>query len=93
MMLHELMPFKGIATVTSATVLRATPRGVVVAVGGSEREIASESVILSVGYASNRTLYEAVRDSGRELHLLGDARKVSNIMYGIWDAFEVASGL
>ncbi|WP_416173115.1 FAD-dependent oxidoreductase [Cryobacterium sp. 10S3] len=93
MMLHELIPFKGIATVTSATVLRATPQGVVVVVGGIEREIASESVILSVGYASNNTLYRSILDSGKEIHLLGDARRVSNIMYGIWDAFEVASGL
>ncbi|MCQ4637253.1 hypothetical protein NE619_11015 [Anaerovorax odorimutans] len=26
-----------------------------------------------------------------EIYLLGDAKKVANIMYGIWDAFEVAS--
>ena len=26
-----------------------------------------------------------------EIYLLGDARQVSNIMYGIWDAFEVAN--
>jgi len=71
-MLRDLLPFKGIETVTSATALRSTERGVVVQVDGVEREIAGESAILSVGYLSEHTLYDAVRDSSKSLHLLGD---------------------
>jgi 2-enoate reductase len=93
MMLEELMPFKGIQTVTSAKVVRATPTGVVVAEAAGERELPADSVILAVGYHANNALYTAVRSSDKEIHLLGDARRVSNIMYGIWDAFELASGL
>lgn len=26
-----------------------------------------------------------------DIHLLGDAKKVTNIMYSIWDSFEVAN--
>jgi 2-enoate reductase len=92
-MLHELMPFKDIDLVTSAKVLRTTKQGVVVSQDGVERELAADSVILSVGYDPNDELFDAVRDSDKELHLLGDARKVANIMYAIWDAFEVASGM
>ena len=92
-MLRDLIPFKGIETVTSARALSTTETGVVVMVDGLEREIPAESVILSVGYLRNADLYEAVRGSAKELHLLGDAREVSNIMYAIWDAFEVASNL
>ena len=34
---------------------------------------------------------DSIEDSAKEIYLLGDAKKVSNIMYGIWDAFEVAN--
>jgi 2-enoate reductase len=36
-------------------------------------------------------LWEAIDGSPVPKHLLGDARRVSNIMYAIWDAYEVAS--
>lgn len=92
-MLRALVPFKGIETVTAATAVRSTERGVVVVSDGVELEVPGESVILSVGYESEDALYAAVRGSAKTLHLLGDARAVSNIMYAIWDAFEVASNL
>ena len=55
------------------------------------KEISADSVVLCVGYASENTLYEAHKNDVDEIYLLGDARQVSNIMYGIWDAFEVAN--
>ena len=58
---------------------------------GKEESIACDSVILSVGYRSNDSLYHDLEFDVPELYLLGDAKKVSNIMYGIWDAFEVAN--
>ena len=36
-------------------------------------------------------LYRQLEFDVPEIYLLGDAKKVSNIMYGIWDAFEVAN--
>ena len=42
------------------------------------------------GVSRRRTLlYRQLEFDVPELYLLGDARKVSNIMYAIWDAFEV----
>lgn len=57
------------------------------------KAIAADTVILAVGYASENALYKKLRDTGLTVHLLGDARQVSNIMYAIWDAYEVASTL
>jgi 2-enoate reductase len=34
-----------------------------------------------------------MRNKVPEAYLLGDARQVQNIMYAIWDAYEVARGL
>ena len=50
-----------------------------------------DSVILSVGYTEEDSLYKELEFEIPEIHLLGDARKVSNIMYAIWDAYEVAN--
>jgi 2-enoate reductase len=50
-------------------------------------------VALAVGYGSDQSLYEALKYEIESLHVIGDARKVQNIMYAIWDAFEVASTL
>ena len=55
------------------------------------RTISCDSVILSVGYREENTLYNDLQFDIPEIYLLGDAKKVSNIMYAIWDAFEVAN--
>ena len=57
------------------------------------KEISADSVVLCVGYESENTLYNAYRNEVDEIYLLGDASQVSNIMYGIWDAFEVANNI
>lgn len=48
-------------------------------------------MLLAVGYREEDSLYRELEFDVPELYLLGDARKVSNIMYAIWDAFEVAN--
>ena len=53
--------------------------------------ICCDSVILSVGYREENSLYNDLQFDVPEIYLLGDAKKVSNIMYAIWDAFEVAN--
>ncbi|HEX3026958.1 MAG TPA: 2-enoate reductase, partial [Clostridia bacterium] len=55
------------------------------------QSVEADTVILAVGYTSENELYEQLRDEVPEIHLLGDARRVANIMYAIWDAYEVAS--
>lgn len=92
-MLAALMPFNGIEVRTSTQVVKATESGVIVAKEGRKEELPCDSVILSVGYNANLSLYEEIKDHTDDVHLLGDARKVSNIMYAIWDAFEVCRTL
>ncbi len=53
--------------------------------------IPADSVILSVGYSSVADLYNELQFEIPDLYLLGDAKQVANIMYAIWDAFEVAN--
>lgn len=90
-MLEALLPFHGIDIVTSGKVSGYQNGVLKVAMADGEKEIPCDSVILSVGYKEENALYQEVQFDVPELYLLGDAKKVSNIMYAIWDAFEVAN--
>lgn len=92
-MLEKLVPFKGVKLLTSSKVIKTTENGVIVETNGAQQKIAADSVILAVGYIADNSLYEEVKYDIADIHLIGDARKVSNIMYAIWDAYEVAANL
>ena len=92
-MLADLLRFHNVDIRTAAKAVKANERGLVVSQNGTEEEITVDSVIIAVGYDSDNRLYSELREDVAELYLLGDARKVSNIMYAIWDAFEVARNI
>ena len=50
-------------------------------------------MIASIGYKENNMLYEQLKDSEIPVYNLGDSRQVHNIMYAIWNAYELARGL
>jgi 2-enoate reductase len=92
-MLEKLVPFKGIEVLTSSKVIKCTEDTVVMDVDGTIEERQYDSLVLAVGYSSEKSIYEELKYEYSDIHLIGDARKVSNIMYAIWDGFEVASML
>lgn len=92
-MLEKLIPYNHIKVLTSARVKSYKNGTVVCDTKTGEQRIACDSVVLAVGYDSNKSLYEDIRFDVPGTYLLGDARRVSNIMYAIWDAFEVANGI
>ena len=90
-MLELLVPYNGVEVVTGAKV-KSYVGGVLTAeTAEGEKAIPCDSVILAVGYREEDSLYRQLEFDVPEIYLLGDAKKVSNIMYGIWDAFEVAN--
>lgn len=90
-MLEALLPFNGVEIITGAKVTEFANGEVKVDTKEGSKTIMSDSVILSVGYKEENTLYNNLQFDIPDLYLLGDAKKVSNIMYSIWDAFEVAN--
>jgi 2-enoate reductase len=92
-MLLSLINHKKINILTNAKPVRTSDKGVTIIVNGKESELEADSVVLAVGYSPENILYQELKFEIEDLHLLGDARKVSNIMYAIWDAFEVASNI
>ena len=92
-MLEALLPYKKslwspmppVRSFENGRVLVQTPQG--------EQTLLADDVILCVGYREQNDLYHQLEFDVADLHLVGDARKVANIMYAIWDAFEVANHL
>lgn len=90
-MLEKLIPYHHIETITSAQVTGYQNGELTYSGPDGEQNLKADSVILAIGYREEDSLYRQLMFDIPELYLLGDARKVSNIMYGIWDAFEVAN--
>ena len=92
-MLHDLVPFRGVEVVTDALASHTTPQGLTVRVAGKEQVVHADVVVTAIGYRPQADLLEVLGRSPVPSHVLGDARVVSNIMYAIWDAFEVATSI
>ena len=90
-MLERLIPFNGIEVKINSKVKTYKDGILELETENGIEKIECDSVILSVGYKEENSLYNELEFEIPEINLLGDARKVSNIMYAIWDAYEVAN--
>lgn len=90
-MLEKLIPFNNIDVKTNSKVKAYKDGFLEMKTESGIERIKCDSVILSVGFKEENSLYSELEFEVPEIYLLGDARKVSNIMYGIWDAYEVAN--
>lgn len=90
-MLERLIPFHGIQTELNATASDYSGGVLSLDTPEGKKAITCDSLILSVGYAENADLYHELEFEVPEIYLIGDAKKVANIMYAIWDAYEVAN--
>lgn len=91
-MLEKLVPYNGVDVVTGAKVTSFKDGKLTYETSeGDFKKIDCDSVVLAIGYKEENDLYHQLEFEVPEIYLLGDAKKVSNIMYGIWDAFEVAN--
>jgi len=90
-MLEALLPYNHVNIICGAKVTGYADGKLSMSTKDGDKDLDASSVILSVGYKSENSLYKELEFEVPELCLLGDARHVSNIMYAIWDAFEVAN--
>ena len=90
-MLTALIPYKGVRTLTDSKATAYDGQTLTVQTKDGEQKIPADTVVLAVGYTSENALYDSLKNEIPDIHLIGDARKVSNIMYAIWDAYELAS--
>ena len=90
-MLEALLPYNNVDIITGAKVTGYQNQNLTLALAEGDKKLTCDSVILSVGYREEDALYHELEFDVPEIYLLGDAKKVSNIMYAIWDAFEVSN--
>lgn len=89
-MLEDLMVYNGIKIMTSSKVLNSDETGLSVLNGTEEIHLNADTIISAVGYQSDDRLYKAINNFDIPIYNIGDSRNVHNIMYSIWDAYELA---
>lgn len=92
-MLRDLLAFYKVKIITNAKLSKVTNEGAVIDAGGTETVILSDSVVIAVGYKSDKTLFDELDKEISQVYNIGDSRLVRNIRGAIWDAFEVARSL
>lgn len=92
-MLKDLLVFNNINVLRSSSVKSVTDGSVTVKTPEKEIEIKADTVMLAVGYHSQKDLFDSMVDSNKIVYNIGDSRKVRNIMNTIWDAYFLAREL
>ena len=92
-MLEDLLHNNNVNIMTSSKVMSTTSNGVIVETAEGSKEIECDTLITCVGYRANNALYNELAELDTPVHNIGDSNKVANIMYAIWDAYELARGL
>ncbi|ALP36175.1 2-enoate reductase [Paenibacillus sp. IHB B 3084] len=93
-MLRDLVAFKDIHLLTNTKIVDANDQEFVLKnKNGEETILKADSAILAVGYTPQQSLYEDIQNDVSEAYLIGDAKQVQNIMYAVWDAYEVTRNI
>ena len=80
----------GITTISNAPAKRIEADGVVIEEKGRERKLPADTVIIAAGTCPVNGLYEQLKDSGMEIHLIGDAKETRKAFEAIQEGLEIA---
>ena len=92
-MLTDLMKFHHIKVMTRACVESIDGKKVTVEKDGRNMILEADTVFSAVGYKSENKLYQSLRDLNKPVYNIGDSAQVYNIMYAIWNAYEIARNI
>lgn len=92
-MLKDLLNYHKVEIITDTFITGVNEKGAIVKTKDVERVLEADTIIMAVGYQSENKLYKEIKNVIGDVHILGDARKVNNIMYAIWDSYEVARNI
>ncbi|MDD4048539.1 MAG: FAD-dependent oxidoreductase, partial [Clostridia bacterium] len=92
-MLKDLLVFNKIDVYRNSTVQVVEDTSVMIKTPEGEKKIKADTVMIAIGYRANKCLYEDMLGSNKAIYNIGDSRDVHNIMYAIWDAYQLAREL
>jgi 2-enoate reductase len=88
-MLRELLTYYKVEVLKSTRLREITATDVKVVSNGVDRTLATDTVVIAAGYDPCLEVAERLKDCG-EVHVIGDARHVGNLMTVVWDAYDLA---
>lgn len=89
--LKELMTYYKVNEYTNAKIEKITDNKIILIKGENKESIPADTVIAAVGYINENSLYTELLNYCGEVHILGDANKISNVLNAVWSANELAS--
>lgn len=89
-MLMDELKFNHIDIHTSAKVTKIEKQTLTYQIKDQEMKLDVDQVVLAVGYRSDSSLYDEIKNDYPLIFHLGDSLQVRNIRAAIWDAYEVA---
>ncbi len=92
-MLIDLLKFHHVDVYKKASVFNTKDGSVEVKQMEESFDLAADTIITSIGYAENDRLFADLENLDIPVHNIGDSSKVHNIMYAIWDSYELAKNL
>ena len=91
MMLLDLLKFHKVSVLKNTSLFEVTDDGVgLVNKSFHKSALHAGTVVIAVGLETEQKLFRALVDKIPHVYLIGDAKQPRNIMYAIWDAYEVA---
>ena len=86
-MLRELIRYHKIDVYTNAKLLKVAKENIIIEVDGEEKVLEVDTVVKSIGYNPSN------KEETKNIHVIGDALKVGNLMDAIWKAYDLANTL
>lgn len=89
-MLRDLLAFHNVTILEKTGVESVADNGIALVKDDAPLFVAADTIIEAIGFRSEQTLFEAIRNDYEHVLVLGDSRQVHNIHTAIWDGFEAA---
>lgn len=90
---NELFRVHNVNVMTSTKLTEITEKGAIVENNDGKVELAADTIIYSVGFKSDATLYDELKNAGVITYNIGDSQRVSHILNAVHSAFEISNSL
>jgi len=93
-MVLDMLKFHNVKTVLNTSMQKVKDGAIEVMDRNFKKStIPADTVVISAGLKSNNALYKDVASTVPDTYVIGDASSARNIMYAIWDAYELARSI
>ena len=93
-MLLDLLKFHNVNVLNNTSLLEITDDGVeLINRSFHKSALQAGAVVIAMGLECDQTLFRSLMGKIPNVYLIGDAKQPRNIMYAIWDAYEVARNI